>query len=174
MLGDSKCLISAVDTTSRALKPFFHNRVSEIIENMNEMKKYCQVEDIFYVSGDLNPADLATRDKAVLSDLGPGSFWQKGPSFLGSRRDTWPVTRDFTRSEVPDNEVRGKSALLTKLRAAVMATSAAVCVLPEMWSAVVQVTEYSNSIKKVIRILARLVRGWKLKGQCCYKCRKAW
>ena len=87
MLSDSKCSISAVDTTSRVLKPFFHNRVSEIIENMTEMRKYCPVEDIFYVSGDLNPADLATRDKAVVSDLGPDSLWQKGPHFLRSRRD---------------------------------------------------------------------------------------
>ena len=28
------------------------------------------------MSGELNPADLATRDKAILSDLGPDSFWQ--------------------------------------------------------------------------------------------------
>ena len=168
MLSDSKCSISAVDTVSRALKPFFHNRVSEIIENMTEMKKYCEVEDIAYVSGELNPADLATRDKAVLSVLGPNSFWQKGPSFLGSRRDTWPVTRDFTRPDVPDEEVRSKSSLLTKLRAAVMSSQTAVCKLPAMpdlWSAIVRVTEYSNSIQKVIRILARLVKGWQLKGR---------
>ena len=84
MLSDSKCSISAVDTTSRLLKPFFHNRVSEIIENISEMKTYCKVEDIFYVSGELNPANLATRDKAILSDLGPDSFWQKGPSSVSA------------------------------------------------------------------------------------------
>ena len=72
MLSDSRCTISAVDTTSRALKPFFHNRVAEIIENMNEMKQFCPVEDIFYIPGELNPADLATRDKAALSQTASG------------------------------------------------------------------------------------------------------
>ena len=134
------------------------------------------------LSVELNPADLATRDKAVLSVLGPNSFWQKGPSFLGSRRDTWPVTRDFTRPDVPDEEVRSKSSLLTKLRAAVMSSQSAVCKLPGMpalWSAIVRVTEYSNSIQKVIRILAKLssqlrmlvillLVSWKLLRDCCY------
>ena len=180
MLADSKCSISAVDTTSRALKPFFHNRVSEIIENMSEMKNYCQVEDIHYVPTDMNPADLATRDKGVVAELGPGSFWQKGPSFLGSRRDTWPVTRDFTRSEVPEDETRGKSSFLTELRATVMSSitsfltelratvmssKAVTPLLPEMWTAIRSVSEYSNSILRVTRILARLIKGWKLKAQ---------
>ena len=59
MLSDPKCSISAVDTTCRVLKPFFH-RVTEIVDDMTQMKKYCPVEDIHYVSGDDNPADLAT------------------------------------------------------------------------------------------------------------------
>ena len=74
MLSDSKCTISAVDTSSRVLKPFFHNRVTEIVDNMKQMKKYCPVEDIFYVSGDDNPADLATRGNTKVADIGPGSF----------------------------------------------------------------------------------------------------
>ena len=53
MLSDSKCTISAVDTTSRALKPFFHNRVAEIIDNMKEMKQFCPVEDFFIYLGSL-------------------------------------------------------------------------------------------------------------------------
>ena len=60
-LSDSKCSISAVDTTTRVLKPFFHNKLAEIIDNMAEMRKYCPVEEIHYVAGDSNPADLATR-----------------------------------------------------------------------------------------------------------------
>ena len=38
-LSDSKCTISAMDTVSRVLKPFFHNRVSEILDNMAQIKK---------------------------------------------------------------------------------------------------------------------------------------
>ena len=123
LLSDSECSISAVDTTSRALKPFFHNRVSEIIEDINEMRKYCPVEDIHHVSGEDNPAYLATRGLAKLEDLGPGSFWQKGPSFLCSRRALWPVTRDFTRKEVPEIEVRGKPIFLACFRPSVMSSN---------------------------------------------------
>ena len=199
MLSDSKCTISAVDTTSRALKPFFHNRVAEIIDNMKEMKQFCPVEDIFYISGELNPADLATRDKAVLSDLGPGSFWQKGPNFLCSRRDTWPVSREFAKSAVPDDEVRG-AALLSELRASVMSVCSSdgqgiahhenscifqphhanarifqpnhanarifslsnLTVWPALYSAIEEVLVYSNSLKKVVRIIARIMKKWEL------------
>ena len=74
MLADSKCTISAVDTTTRALKPYFHNRVSEIVENMTEMRKFCTVEEMFYVASDQNPADLAIRGSAKVDDLGPNSY----------------------------------------------------------------------------------------------------
>ena len=75
MLSDSRCSISAVEKSTSVLKPFFHNRVSEIQVNLDEMKNYCTVEDFHHVSGDLNPADLATRGVAKAVDLGPGSFW---------------------------------------------------------------------------------------------------
>ena len=70
MMNDSRCSISSVDKSSTALKPYFHNRVSEILENMSEMRKYCEVEEFQHVSGDLNPADVATRGLAKASDLG--------------------------------------------------------------------------------------------------------
>ena len=40
MLSDSKCSISAVNTT-RPLLPYFQNRVAEIKDNMDQVKKYC-------------------------------------------------------------------------------------------------------------------------------------
>ena len=106
LLSDSKYTISAVDTTTRVLKPFFHNRVADIVDNMAEMRKYCPVEDIHYVASADNPADLGTRGCVKAEDLGPNSFWQKGPSFFGSWRGLWDVSRDFTRDPVPDEEVR--------------------------------------------------------------------
>ena len=175
MLSDSKCSISAVDTTTRVLKPFFHNRVAEIVDNITEMRKYCHVEDIHYVSGEENPADLGTRGSVKAEDLGPGSFWQKGPSFLCSRRDLWPVTRDFTRSDVPDDEVRqsGKSAWAAYIRVYVaqvkvgddQLSCAAGEESPLLWKAIIRAIHYSDSIVKVIGILARLIKGWSLKSK---------
>ena len=160
MLADSKCTISAIDTASRALKPFFHNRVSEILQTIEEMKGYCKVEDIHYVPSDLNPADLATRNKTSLTEIGPASFWQKGPSFLCFGRDYWPVTRDFIRPDVPENESR-----VIELGANVMSSRTTSVTAPPIWTAIKGVAEFSNSIEKVKRILARLIKGWKLKSK---------
>ena len=57
MLSDSECSISAVDKTSSALKPYFHNRVSEIRENMRAMFKICEVEELYHVAGIDNIAE---------------------------------------------------------------------------------------------------------------------
>ena len=179
MLSDSECSISAVETTSRVLKPFFHNRVAEILDNISEMKKYCNVEDIHHISSDNNPADLATRDLTKLEDLVSGSFWWKGPSFFSSRRDLWEVSQDFIKKEIPDTEVRGKHAFLASLRAVVSNKYSKVgefpvaChslqgdsppKLPELWLSVQKVIFYSNNLGKVIRILAMVMTGWKMRS----------
>jgi hypothetical protein len=45
-LVDSKCTISVLEKSVGALKPFFHNRVSEMLENLADMRKVCEVEDL--------------------------------------------------------------------------------------------------------------------------------
>ena len=101
MMNDSECSIAAIEKSTSSLKPFFHNRVSEILENINMMEKYCPVEDIQHMVGSLNPADLGTRGKAKPSGLGIGSFWQQGPDFLRLRRDLWPISKEFLNRSVP-------------------------------------------------------------------------
>ena len=88
-----------------------------------------------------------------MCDIGSNSFWQKGPSFLCLRRDLWPITKDFVSSDVPVDEIRGKPAFMACLRAHFMASSSQSSTLPALWLAVQDVTEFSNSIIKVIRIL---------------------
>ena len=176
LLSDSKCTISAVDTTTRVLKPFFHNRVAEIVDNMAEMRKYCPVEDIHYVASADNPADLGTRGCVKAEDLGPNSFWQKGPLFFGSWRGLWDVSRDFNRDPVPDEEVRqrGTAAWTAYMRAYAVQVKVGsdnrTCVAgsdsPLLWKAVTQVLFYSDSIVKVLGILARMIKGWSLKSKC--------
>ena len=182
MLSDSMCTISAIETSTRALKLFFHNRVSEILENMSEIKKYCPMEDISYITSELNPADVGTRGTARVGDIGANSFWYRGPNFLRSRRNLWPDTRDFISAEIPDDEVRGKPAsqpvFLACMRAAFIKTPVTpACLrgafinspvspppLPDLWLAVMGVMNYSNSLGKVMRILARVIAGWKLRS----------
>lgn len=129
MLTDSECTISAVEKTTSSLKPFFHNRVSELHENISMMKNICPVEDLLHVSGLLNPADLATRDTTKAVDIGPASFWFLGPSFVGLRRDLWPASRSFldkperTGEDVPVEEIRCRKTVISALmRGAVKGT----------------------------------------------------
>ena len=163
MLSDSECSISAVDKTSSALKPYFHNRVSEIRENMRAMSEICEVEELHHVAGIDNIADIATHSGVKLSDLGPGSPWQTGPSFLCSRRDLWPVSREFVK-KVPDDEVRCvKTNVFAAMRLQTHSCTVKTSLFnqPNAWDAIIKVMTYSNSYRKVRSILTRVLRGWK-------------
>ena len=76
MLLDSRCTISALEATSSNLLPFYQNRVSEILENLESLRKYCTVESVHWISSSDNPADLLTRGDVGLEDIGPHSFHQ--------------------------------------------------------------------------------------------------
>jgi hypothetical protein len=166
-LSDSECSISALDKTSSAFKPYFHNRVSEIKENSRALAQICEVEDVHHIPREFNVADIATHPGAGLSDLGPDSVWQKGPSFLARRRDLWPVSRDFIKKEVPDAELRTKrtnlfAACRVICSSVKQSTSVSGPTLPDLWNAIISTMNYSNSLRKVLNILSRMIRAWKL------------
>ena len=52
--------------------------------------------------------NVLTRGTPSLKDIGPGSFHQKGPNFISSPRERWPVTRSFVPVEIPDDTARSK------------------------------------------------------------------
>ena len=95
MLLDTRCVISALELTSTKLMPFFQNRLAKVHENLETIGRMCEVEPVHWVQTDLNPADLLIRGNVHLQDLGPDTFYQKGPKFLSSSRESWPVTRSF-------------------------------------------------------------------------------
>ena len=167
-LSDSECSIYALAKTSSALKPYFHNRVSEIKENTRALAQICDVEDVHHIPREFNVADIATHPGVSLSALGPDSLWQKGPSFLASRRDLWPVSRDFVKkTEVPDAELRTKrtnlyAACRVVCSSVIQSSSKSGPKLPDLWNAITSTMNYSNSLSKVLNILSRLIRAWKL------------
>ena len=162
LLSDSECSISALDKTSSALKPYFHNRVCEVKENLKMTSAYCPLDEVYHIPGKHNIADLATHSTAKLSELGPDSEWQKGPSFLSCRRELWPITRNFVRVDLPENELRSvksnKFAAMIVLCGASKISKTGVTV----WATIQKIMEYSNNIMVVLRILAIVIRGWKL------------
>ena len=90
------------------------NRALKIASIRNELTN--QVDHLALVSpGTLNPADLGTRGQTRLSNLGSGSEWQCGTSFLLQPFDTWPTTiypKDNC-DKIPTEELRKAATTLS-------------------------------------------------------------
>jgi len=82
ILLDSECTICTLETSASQLKPYFHNRRCEIIENMDSVSQLCEMEPVHWIASADNPADILTRGTAKLKDIGLNSVWQIGPKFL--------------------------------------------------------------------------------------------
>ena len=79
LAGDSMCSILALKRDGLAFNPYFQNRLTEIQENLQEIKTHVNVlESVQKVEGIINPA----RSNSKPEDLQPGSSWQNGPTFL--------------------------------------------------------------------------------------------
>ena len=109
--------ISTLEISAGQLKPFFHNRRGEILENMSSVAKYCYMEPVHWVASFNNPADLLTRGNVKLHDIGLDSMWQLGPKFLSLPREEWPVNRDcIDKSEkIPGDEKRSAGSYIRVL-----------------------------------------------------------
>ena len=146
--GDSQCVISSLYLSNRKFKPYFHNRLTEIRENFDYIKKVCPVKDFQYIPGKMNPADIATREDGKLAEIGIDSEWQS-PSFLKKSRETWPLSRDFVKSALPLEEMRKKNFASCL---AIQATPP----LQQLWKRIEKICNYSNDWGKVLRIVARV------------------
>ena len=101
MSTDSECVIKALAKSGSSFQPFWQNRVSEVVGLREELATRCStLEPVTHVPSSLNPADLGTRGTVTLADLGPGSLWQCGPSFLTSPRDQWPLQQQLSCARV--------------------------------------------------------------------------
>ena len=96
------------------LGPYFANRVNEYYRVRSEIEDLVgMVEPLQFIPGELNTsADMCTRGKAGVGDIGPGSTWQEGPSFLKLEREQWPLNRDFKSESLASEELRSKHEVL--------------------------------------------------------------
>ena len=159
LLLDSECTISALEVSSGKLKPFFGNRKSEILENLDKIAQFCDVEETHHVSTDQNPADMLTRGHARLSDLGPNSFWMSGPSFFSLPREHWPVTRDFVKKNLPEEEMKTPHGIVRL--AAVQVEQGETARMPKLFVSIQDILWRSNCLESRKRVLARVIMGWK-------------
>ena len=106
---DSLCSLGAMSKTSTSLRPYFANRVLEILRIREQIALLTtNLAPISHIPGDCNPADLGTRGAVKLMDLGPGSEWQVGPKFLREDFELWPSTHpgELKDVEIPAGEGR--------------------------------------------------------------------
>ena len=89
------CSIMALKKEGVSFNPFFQHRLTEIQANLKDIAKSVGVlEPVRKIDGLANPADIGTRDNAKPEDMKPNGVWFKGPSWLSSKRETWPLSED--------------------------------------------------------------------------------
>ena len=112
ILGDSTCVISALDKVATCFNPFMHSRISDIHHTIEVIEKQAKVFPIQYIPSKENIADIATRSETLVSTIGPNSIWQIGPAWLSQPRKDWPATRSFIKEELPDIECKNPIRIL--------------------------------------------------------------
>ena len=154
LAGDSRCTISATECMTNTLAPYFCNRVGEVLDDhigkWKERDDNIEVEDLQYTPGEENPADLSTRGEATYSDVINNSRWQQGPSWLKLPRDQWMMNREFIMT-VPETEKRLKVFSIQAQG--------------ENRSRLESILFYSDNLKKVKGIMARVIRATLLKDR---------
>ena len=91
---DSEIVKAMIGKQSYGFRTFAANRIGEI-------QGSTQPEEWYWVPGDVNIADYATRGKHP-RDLGEGSLWQTGPKFLELPIEQWPVKQYTGLEDLPD------------------------------------------------------------------------
>ena len=98
---DLLCSLGALHKPSSAMRPYFGNRVLEVLRIRQQLKEFTDdLAPVAHIPGQDNPADLGTRGLVNIGDLGPGSFWQTGPKFLQQDYNSWPTMIQVKPAEI--------------------------------------------------------------------------
>ena len=163
------CSIGALAKVSTALKPYFGNRVSEILHLRAKLKDLtCDLAPVHHIPGQGNPADVGTRSGVQPGDLGQGSLWQRGPPFLLLPYDQWPTTTEEVRStaRVPGAEVRKGQLESERSKSTVLATTRSQSrrlameeADPSCVEVLYQAVASQGKLGKVVQVMAHQVLG---------------
>ena len=104
---DSLCSLGALGKPGSHMRPYFANRVSEVWQLRDQLTQFTDfLVPVRHVPGTQNPSDVGTRGTAELKDLGQGSAWQHGPSYLVSPFEEWPLGEEVWRGSIPEEECK--------------------------------------------------------------------
>ena len=148
IIGDSTCTILSVETAKK-LKAWMSGKVDEVHRHIELWRSMdIKVDNLYYIQGELNPADILTRGDVKPEQLQSGSTWQTGPAFLKEDRANWPITRDFPGGELPRAEVLVKCFAIAGLQ-------------PDWYgfSRIIDMASKTNKLKTVLGTLARVIRA---------------
>ena len=153
-VSDSECIISCLEAQDRVLESWFSNRVAEANDHMDRWRQQgIEVPSVHHWPGSQNVADLGTKGKAKLEDVGPGSRWQTGPAELRLDITQWPASRDF-RQNLPQDELKVKPAQ-PKIANNLKVKEPNLRFL----EVVKNVLDCSNNYNKCLNIMARVMRA---------------
>ena len=162
--SDSLCSIGAMAKPSSGLRPYFANRVLEVLR-LRELLQAdtSDLAPISHVPGSDNPADIGTRGSVGVEELGQGSRWQTGPDFMKQDYEMWPRTSgdEAAAAEVPAEEVRaffGSGAAETPVEALVKMIGTPTKLgraLSEMASHALR----REKLEMLVRVLARVLQA---------------
>ena len=95
-LTDSMIVRAQIQKESYGFGTFVATRIAEIQQKTDPTEWW-------WVSTDHNPADLTTRI-TLPNEIGENSTWQRGPEYLRSPIDMWPIRQDckIEANQLPD------------------------------------------------------------------------
>ena len=107
---DSLITYHRIKNGSSKYKVWVANRLKEIRDNSSP-------ETWYYIPGNLNPADVASRSIGA-DDLLQNTLWWTGPSFIHKSEDFWPDHKALTKAEADEREQLEKMELKPQKTAA--------------------------------------------------------
>ena len=85
---------------------WFTNSDTEIKDHVESWElKRIRVDDMYHFLSLENIANLGTKGKATVAEIGTSSKWQVGPAWTSREMIHWPTTRMFNRA-LPEEELR--------------------------------------------------------------------
>jgi uncharacterized membrane protein len=155
---DSRCVVAALRKPGAAMKPFFRNRVGEINHLLAEARELCPgTEEVTWVPGSLNPADVGTRPGVSMANLSPTSVWMRGPEFHQTPRSQWPLEAVGAETGIPREEERQNFVAGTGL--ATTARTQAAPATPRLFAGIVKMVAAASTFARAVGSVARLIRG---------------
>ena len=91
---DASIILGMIKNVSLKFDSFTAPRITEIQTSTN-------IDDWYWIDTAFNPSDLGTRGKCSVTDIGPGTLYREGPSWLKEVPENWPLRSDFKKHQVP-------------------------------------------------------------------------